>query len=282
MTKLIVGCGYLGRRVADLWLPDDEVVAVTRSAERAREFAAHNLRPIVGDITNLDALPRLPDADVVLFAVGFDRTAGNAIDEVYVDGLRNTLARLGQVGRLVYISTTGVYSQSSGEWIDEATETCPQRPGGRASLAAEQLLAGSALADRVIVLRLAGIYGPDRVPNRRALIAGEAISSPSTGYLNLIHVDDAAQIVVAAAEQLRPPETLLVADGNPVLRREYYREVAELIGAAEPRFATPDPDSPATARAAADKRISNAKLVERLQYSFRFPSYREGLAHILT
>lgn len=282
MAKLVVGCGYLGRRVAALWRQQDpEVFVLTRSSERAREFEQEGYLPLVGDITQADSLPPLPDVDSALFAVGFDRTAGYAIDEVYVNGLRNTLRAAGEVGRWVYISSTGVYSQNTGEWVDETAETQPTRAGGRASLAAEQLLTSSSLAERVFILRLAGIYGPGRVPNRQALQAGEPIRSPSQGYLNLIHVEDAAQIVVATAAQLTPPQLLLVADGSPVLRQTYYETIAQLIDAPTPNFVTPDPDAPATARAAADKRICNTRLVTNLGYQFQYPSYREGLTAIL-
>ena len=282
MAKLVVGCGYLGRRVAALWRQHDpDVFVVTRSTDRARELSQDGYQPLVGDITQPESLPQLPAADTALFAVGFDRTAGYAIDEVYVTGLRNTLEAVGDIGRWVHISSTGVYSQNTGEWVDETSVTQPARPGGRASLQAEQLLAASSLAERVMILRLAGIYGPGRVPNRQALQAGEPIQSPSRGYLNLIHVDDAAQIVVAAATQLTPPQLMLVADGSPVLRQTYYEMVATLLGAPAPTFATPDPDAPATARAAADKRVCNDRLMASLEYQFRYPSYREGLRSIL-
>ena len=101
-------------------------------------------------------------------------------------------------GRFIYISTTGVYGTAGGEWVDEETPPDPQRDGGRASLAAEQVLAAHPLGARSIILRLAGIYGPGRVPFLDKLRAGEPIPAPSAGYLNLIHVDDAAAVVVAA------------------------------------------------------------------------------------
>jgi nucleoside-diphosphate-sugar epimerase len=111
---------------------------------------------------------------------------------------------------------------------------------------------------------------------------------PSEGWLNLIHVDDVAAIVLAVdrwtAEHpiTNGPTVFCVSDGQPVVRGDYYREVARLIGAAEPEFAEPDADSPAAARARADKRISNRKLMDTIQPSLRYPDYRAGLAAILT
>ena len=79
--------------------------------------------------------------------------------------MRNVLAALpAETGRLIYISTTGVYGPADGDWVDEVTPPDPQREGGRASLAAEQVLAAHPLGQRSVILRLAGIYGPGRVP----------------------------------------------------------------------------------------------------------------------
>ena len=282
MSKLIFGCGYLGKRVAKLWLEQgQEVHVVTRSAERAKALAEEGYLPLVGDVTEPDRFPDLPEAKTVLFAVGFDRTVGNSIMEVYAEGVKNTLARLpNSVERFIYISTTGVYGSADGGWVDETTAPAPHREGGKASLAAEQ-----ALDTRGIVLRLAGIYGPGRVPYLDKLKNGEPIAAPSEGWLNLIHVDDGAHIVLAAESwshnQPTGPHTFCVCDGHPVVRREYYQEVARQIAAGPPVFTSPNAGSPAAARAAADKRVSNRKLLETLGVEMAFPSYREGLASIL-
>src|SRR5690606_16214094 len=108
---------------------------------------------------------------------------------------------------------------------------------------------------RSAVLRLAGIYGPGRVPYLDKLRANEPIAAPSEGWLNLIHVDDAARIIVAVDRWLAEressdgPHVFCVSDGSPVARGEYYAEAARLIGAPPPRFTTPPSDSPAAARA---------------------------------
>ena len=220
-------------------------------------------------------------ADTVLFAVGFDRSAENTIHQVYADGVKNVLAALpASVERFIYISTTGVYGPAEGDWVDETTPPNPQRDGGKASLAAEQHL-----GENSIVLRLGGIYGPDRIPYLAKLRAGEPIAAPSEGWLNLIHVDDGAAVILAAEiwakTQAAGQHTFCVCDGQPVVRGDYYREVARRIGAEPPQFVAPEPASPAAARAAANRRISNAKLQQELKYKFAYPSYREGLADIL-
>lgn len=299
MSKLIFGCGYLGKRVGRLWVEQGEhVLVVSRTDNRGPELATEGFFTIQADVTKpgtLDFIPKLPtrcsaghaheqnlqDIDTVLFSVGFDRTVGNTIHDVYADGVKNVLAALpSSVERFIYISTTGVYGPTGGAWVDELTPPNPQRDGGKASLAAEQLL-----GENSMVLRFGGIYGPDRIPYLAKLRAGEPIAAPSEGWLNLIHVDDGASIVLAAERWAKPPANgprlFCVCDGHPVVRGDYYREVARRIGAEPPHFVAPDPASPAAARAAADRRISNAKLKQELNFEFAYPSYREGLAAIL-
>jgi nucleoside-diphosphate-sugar epimerase len=288
MTKLIFGCGYLGERVAQRWQEaGHKVVVVTRSRERAEGFARRGYETIAADITLPDTLINLPLAETVLFAIGFDRTVGQSIETVYASGLRNVLAALpSQTGRVIYISTTGVYRDTEGDWIDEETPPDPQREGGRASLSAELTLAEHPLGGSAVILRLAGIYGPGRIPFRSLLRAGAPIPAASEGWLNLIHVVDAASVVVAAAEATfdepgRGPRIYCVSDGHPVQRGDYYREVARIIGAPEPTLVAPQQNSPRAARAANDRRVRNVRMLAELPVKLVFPDYRAGLAAIL-
>ncbi len=289
MSKLIVGCGYLGMRVAKLSRDAGEKVhVITRGEERAREFAAQGLHPLVANILDKQSLANLPLVDTVLFAVGYDRTSKAAIEDVYNFGLANVIEALpAGTGRVIYISTTGVYGPAGGDLVDEATFPAPQRAGGRASHLAELTLAEHRLGQHSVILRLAGIYGPHRIPYIDKLRAGAPLAVPSDGWLNLIHVDDAAAIVLASEKwavanpKIDGPEIFCVSDGQPVVRGDYYREIARLIGAAQPQFVAPEPDTPAAERARSDKRISNRKLMNNFEVKLRYPSYREGLAAIL-
>ncbi|MCB9940330.1 MAG: SDR family oxidoreductase [Planctomycetaceae bacterium] len=283
MKKLILGCGYLGRRVAQAWLDGgDEVLALTRSAERAASLQAAGIRPIVGDVTSSLDLRDCDDLDTILFAVGFDRTAGKAIRDVYVDGLRRAIDQLPMLPRrFIYISSTGVFAQNDGKWVNEQSLCEPTREGGKACLAAEDLLRQHAMGSHAIILRLAGIYGPDRLPKLRDVIAGKPITASAHGYLNLIHIDDAVRVVLAAGAQLSPPELLLVSDGAPVLRGDFYRELARASNSPPPRFEEPLTDSSTAFRASTDKRIDSSRLRERLRFEYRYPSYVEGVASIL-
>jgi nucleoside-diphosphate-sugar epimerase len=284
MNKLVAGCGYLGRRVARQWQKrGHNVIAVTRSPVKAAEFSAQGWQPVVADLTQPASLKKLSDIDTVLFGVGYDRASNQSIQEVYTQSLSNLLAFLPEdVQRVIYISSTGIYSQNNGEWVTEDSPCRPNREGGAACLAAEELLRAHPLGRISVILRLAGLYGPGRIPRREDLLAGRPIAAPSRGYLNLIHADDAAQIVLAVEDHARPPALYLVSDGAPVLRSEYYLELARLLGTPPPRFEEPPSETPSSQRAAADKRISNQRLRSEIPFTLVYPSYREGLAAIVT
>jgi nucleoside-diphosphate-sugar epimerase len=269
-----------------LWLAaGDEVLALTRSEEHARELAAEGIQPLIGDVTDPATLAALPAADTVLYAVGFDRLSGKTQREVYVAGLENVLQRLAsRAGRLVYISSTSVYGQAGGEWIDEGSPCHPQRPNGQVCLEAEQVVwryfppRKEANGPRANVLRLSGIYGPGRLLARAAALrAAEPLSGNPEAFLNLIHVDDAAACVLACEARGRAGETYLVSDDRPSPRREYFEALARLIGAPPPRFAPAD-DAESTGL---NKRCSNHKLHAELQVTLRFPTIDRGLADAL-
>ncbi len=282
MTALVFGCGYVGRRVAAEWAgPGRTVHAVTRSRDRAAELAREGLLPIVADVTRPETLRDLPEAATVLYAIGYDRRGGASREAVYVDGLRAALDALPpSVEKILYTSSTGVYGPSGGAWVDELTPCRPVREGGRVMLAAEEVLRSHALGSRAIVLRLAGLYGPGRIPRLADLREGRPIEASPGGFLNLIHVDDAAQAILAAESRAAPPRTFTVADGEPTDRRSFYRYLADLLGLKPPRFVTPSPEALAQQRGGADKRVSNRRMLQELGVGLRYPSYREGLASI--
>jgi nucleoside-diphosphate-sugar epimerase len=286
MTKLNFGCGYLGERVARRWRSAGQsVVIVTRRPDRTVQFVTQGYCALMGDVTRPNTLRKLPRAETVLFSVGFDGAANRSIEEVYAGGVWNALASLpSTVRRFIYISTTGVYGTAGGGWIDELTQPDPQRDGGRASLAAEHVLAAHPLGRHSVILRLAGIYGPGRIPFIDKLRASEPIPAPVHGYLNLIHVDDAASVVLAA-DELEPfengPRIFCVSDGHPVQRGDYYREVARQIGAPPPVFVAPDTNSRRAARAAANRRVRNTRILHELRVKLAYPDYRSGLSAIL-
>ncbi|MBI1347353.1 NAD-dependent epimerase/dehydratase family protein [bacterium] len=280
MSLLIVGCGYLGTRLARRWQQTGQAVFVTtRSEERAEEFAAEGWLPIVADICDPASLQGLPAVDAVVFAVGYDRTAGRSQQEVYVDGFSHVLQVMSErCKRFVYISSSSVYGQHAGEWVDEDSPCVPSQPGGQYCLQAEQLLQAVSAASgfQGTVLRLSGIYGPGRLLSRiDALQHGEPLMGSPEAWLNLIHVEDAVSVCVEVLTRAATSAVYLVSDHEPVPRGDYYRHLAKLVGAPEPVF---DPSQPARRGAGGlNKRCSNRRLVEEFALKFRYPTYREGL-----
>jgi nucleoside-diphosphate-sugar epimerase len=175
--KLVVGCGYLGLRVARLWRnAGARVYAVTRSAERARALAAEGLDPLIGDVTAPEGLPALPAVDTLFWAVSFDRASGASYRDVHVGGLGRVLDAIPDTARVVFASSTGVWGTEDGSVVDETTPAHPTREAGRVLLAAEALLHARA-GDRGTALRFAGLYGPERLPRLDDLKAGRPIAA---------------------------------------------------------------------------------------------------------
>ena len=194
---LVVGCGYLGGRVAKaVKLSGQRVWATTRSQQRASELSESGFEPIVLDWTNRQTLQSIPQVSKVLVAVSYDRSSEVSRHDSQVGGLQNLLDKIAPAANVCYISTTGVFHQTDGQWVDEDSPATPTREGGRAHLDAETAL-GRCRGDKPwSILRLSGIYGPDRVPRAKDVMNGRPICSPESGYLNLIHVDDAVACCV--------------------------------------------------------------------------------------
>jgi nucleoside-diphosphate-sugar epimerase len=279
MRKLVIGCGYLGKRVAAKWsAAGDEVFALTRSPQRAEEFRSRGWQPLLGDVMEPASLKKLPVVDAVLYAVGFDRAAGYSQREVYVEGLKNALEALAdRAGKWIFISSTSVYGQDQGEWIDETSPCHPTKPNGQICREAEQLFQqffppGQTQAQ---ILRLAGIYGPGRLLRRVSdLKAGKPIAGDPEGWLNLIHAEDAVATILACEERGEPGAVYLVSDDRPVRRREYYSLLAELVGGSC-RRSTP-PKSPGTPRAW-ENAVPTARIRGELGIRLMYPTIREGL-----
>lgn len=252
---VIFGCGYLGSRVAARWVAAGRtVVAVTRG--RAGELAATGLKPVVADVTDRAALAAVPRASTLLYAVGLDRRAGHSMRGVTVDGLRAVLETVPPPERLLYISSTSVFGQTSGEWVDETSPTDPVEESGKVALDAERVL--RELCPSAVVLRFAGLYGPGRVLRKAALLAGEPLVGDAEKWLNLIHVEDGADAVLAAEAKAASGSTYLISDGIPVTRRAFYTRSAEQLGGPPAAFEhRPEPGQP-------NRRVSNAKAVAEL------------------
>ena len=269
--------------MARLWRERGDVVTpVTRSRERAAQWNREGFESLVADIRRPKTLVDLPAVDTILFAVGYDRSSGGSIYDVYVDGFRNLLDALPRAsGPVIYTSSTGVYAQGDGIWVDEDSACEPRREGGKACLAAEKMLLGHPRGRDAKILRLAGLYGPGRIPRSADVIAGRPLPVTNEDYLNLIHVDDAARAVLAAAAvHSEVARTYTVSDGAPTTRREFFTELARLLKAPLPRFEIAEGWS--ERRSSTNKRIRNDRMIKELGIRPMYTTSREGLAAIFS
>ena len=281
MTRVLcIGCGYLGSRVAAQAIDQgDRVYVTTRTQERAMSFRGRGWIPILADVLRFGEVAELPEIDVVVYAVARDRRSEASMADVYVRGLSNVLDRLPSVKRFVYVSSSSVYGQRDGEWIDETSPTEPLEPAGQVVLEAESLLRSR--LPSAIVLRFAGIYGPGRLLRRASIEAGEPIVGDADKWLNLIHVFDGAKAVRAAIDRGEPGSIINVCDDEPVRRRDFYTLMARLLGAPDPRFVSPPPDAPTPPHERGNRRIRNRRMHE-LGVALAFPNCRDGLTQAAT
>lgn len=274
-TAFVFGCGYLGEPVCKVLQQSGwKVATLTRNRQRAKELTARGYEVVVGDWRDGRVAQLLPERiSRVLIAVGHDSKSSASRFETYVLGLQRVLPRIPLSADLVYVSSTGVFHQDGGVWVDETSSTRPTSEGGAAHLAAEQTLwryrrGGEG---KTVVLRMAGLYGPGRVPRLAHVASGGEMAVPD-GYLNLIYRSDALKAILRAWEHPQPSPLYVVSDGCPVDRREFYREVARVWEKPEPQFVTGG-----SGRSEGSKRVWSARALRDLLRPLDQPTYREGL-----
>lgn len=247
--------------------------------------------PVAADLADAasiaDALGRIgAPLDVVVYAAAADQGDDDAYRRAYVDGLRNLTdalrARAAAPAAVLFTSSTAVYPQQDGSWVDETTPTAPHDFRGLRMLEAEAVLAASGL--RAASLRLGGIYGPGRTRLVESVRSGRAVIRPGPPrYGNRIHRDDAAGALAHLASLAlagRVLESLyLGVDDEPSDEAVVLRWIASQLGVAEPPVR--DGESAAGTRGGdrptSNKRCANARL-RASGYRFRYPSFREGYA----
>jgi nucleoside-diphosphate-sugar epimerase len=232
---------------------------------------------------NPDAIAAAPAMDAMLYAVGYDRTAGVPKRDVYVEGFRRVLnAMQDRCRRIVAISSTSVYGQNNGELVDESTAPNPTTESGQICLEAERTLwswrSGRPSDVAAFVLRFAGIYGPGRMLARaESLRAGQPLSGRGDAWLNLVHGDDAASFAIETLSNGADRLEYIGVDAEPVLRKDFYGHLATLVGAPAPTFTGTVEPGGRGSESGINKRVTNPATREELGVELQFPSYREGL-----
>ncbi|KAF1052206.1 MAG: Protein YeeZ [Stenotrophomonas maltophilia] len=275
---MIVGCGDVGSRLG--------------RRLHARGWSAYGLRrsvealpagilPVPGDLA-AEALPaQWPQGnlDYLVFAAAASQHDEAGYRATYVEGLQRTLAWLAQAGqrprRILFVSSSGVYAQQGGEWIDEDSPAEAQSYSGRLMLEAERVVLDSDLPATAV--RLSGIYGPGREWLLGQVRQGYRVATEPPLYGNRIHAEDAAGLL----------ECLLLADADGQALAPLYLGVddepaplAEVVAWLRERLGVTQWSAEQTVRRAGSKRCSNAR-ARALGWVPEYPSYREGYTAIL-
>ena len=175
---------------------------------------------------------KLPISNV-LFSAGMDKS--QSTESQWYECLKTAVRFASQQNcRFIFTSSTGVYAQSDGRWVDEKMPADPTRERARLCRKAEEWIQHE--LNDFIVCRLAGIYGPSRLPRLGPLKNGEPIPGNPDAWLNLVHVDDAARIIVQMGQLDRTGETVNIADGVPLRRRDYFKTICTQLDFPDPIF----------------------------------------------
>ena len=258
MTIAILGCGYVGSAVGSaLAALGHEVIGTTTTPARTGELEGLGIAPAVLTLADGARLaPLLADRELVVLTVAAGRRGGN-YREVYFEGVGHVLAALAdsRVEHVVYTSSTAVYAQDDGQWVDEDSPTEPTSERGRVLLAAEnRLLEGARRSGRTAtVLRLSGIYGPGREPVDWVRRDAGGARSDGDAYLNLVHRDGIVQACCRLVE-VRYDGVLNLSEDSPRPRRDVYDRLLAAEGLAAIRWVDRE------GSISRGKRISNARL----------------------
>lgn len=249
---LIAGCGDVGVRVAELLRYSGAEVWGLRRSDTPLPAGITLLQ---ADLTNPDSLRQLPERiDQVVYLPTPDSRDPLAYRQVFVQGLQNLLQALDRqaLQRMVFVSSSAVYGEHNGDWVDENTPATPLGFNGEVLLEAEQWLAGSGQCATIV--RLAGLYGPGRTELFERLRRGRArVRTEPPFWSNRMHVDDAACAIVHILGLHDPATLYLGVDDTPLPIAQLYGEVARRLGVPEPA------EGPAP-QGIGSKRLSNARL----------------------
>jgi len=279
MPALIVGCGDVGCRLARLLAARGmDVTGVVRSPASAKALDRLGIRARIADL-DADTIADLPATDWLFH---FAPPPEKGETDPRLAQVLDALSAAPQ--RLVYLSTSAVYGDCGGRWIDESEPCKPKSARGFRRLDAERTMLDWASAHGVaaMILRVPGIYGPGRLPTQRLAAGTPLVQGDQSPFTNRIHADDLAAAALRVAEAGTAGAAYNVSDGQPTTMTDYFLRCAALLG-------VPPPPQVPLAQALAtmspmlksfleeSKRLSNRRLVEELGWTPRHASLDSGL-----
>ena len=280
MNKVLLsfGHGYSAQALARLLLPQGwRIFGTTRDPARAEALRAEGIIPLLWD--HDDPGPALHEATHLLSSVAPD-AEGDPVLARHAGAIAEAAPHLDWAG---YLSTTGVYGDHQGGWVDETTPLTPSTERGKRRVAAEalwQAIPGLPLH----IFRLAGIYGPGRGPFEKVRArTARRIVKPGQVF-SRIHVDDIAQGLAASIARPRPGSVYNLCDDDPAPPEDVIAHAAELLGLPVPEaipFDAANMSPMARSFYAESKRVSNRRIKDDLGVALIHPDYRSGLAALL-
>ena len=281
MRILIVGCGYVGVPLgAELVRLGHEVFGLRRNPAAESELKAAGILPLIGDVSRPEMLATLPrDFDWVVNCVAAGGNAEN-YRAVYLQGTRNLIEWLAAnpPKKFVYTSSTSVYAQNDGSQVKESSPTEPFAETSKVLVETEKVLL-AAMVERnfpAVILRVAGIYGPERGHWFKQFMQDTAhIEGDGSRHLNMIHRDDLVACLIAALKNGRVGEIYNVVDDEPVSQLHFFQWLAQAVDKPLPPSEPENPD-PIRRRGVTNKRVSNRKLKMELGHPFKYPTFRQG------
>jgi len=282
---LILGCGYVGSKLAQACLHKGmRVTATTRRRERQTELQGAGVEAVLA-ATPVDVPAAvLASVDAIVDSIPLVRDA-QGMHALQPQWLPELQAKAGQVQWAGYLSTTGVYGDAGGAWVDESWPCKPASARGSERLKAEQAWLHSDLPAEVF--RLAGIYGPERNILGRLNAGGyKVVQWQPPHYSSRIHVDDIVAALIAAMQQPRPGRIVNLADDLPLPHCDYVQALAQWIGAPMPVVLSEQAGKQQLSAAALsffsdNKRVSNRLLHDELLPILNYPDFRAGMASIV-
>ncbi len=272
---LIAGCGYVGSATADLFHAAQwEVEGWTHSPDSAAQLSGKPYAVRAVDIAANEAVAQAAsEFDAVIHCASSGGGGAEGYRRVYFEGAKNLLATL-RPRTFVYTSSTSVYAQTGGEWVDEESAAEPSHETGKILRETEELVR----QENGLVARLAGIYGPGRSALLRKFLSRDArIEESGQRYLNQAHRDDIAaalfHLVAVGREKLARTAIVNVADDQPITQRDAYAWLAAKLNRPLPEIAARPPERK---RGASNKRVSNRQL-RALGWEPKFPTFAVGM-----
>ena len=280
MTKTLLsfGHGYSAQALATLLVPQGwTIYGTTRSADRFDALKAQGITPILWNDDHI--LSALGKCDHILSSIA-PTAEGDPVLQAYGTSIVNAVPNLRWVG---YLSTTGVYGDRNGGWVDENSDLRPETERGNRRVAAERAWQRIP-ALPLHIFRLAGIYGPGRGPFAKVRNGtAQRIIKPGQVF-SRIHVDDIAQVLAASIANPNPTSIYNLCDDDPAPPQDVIGYAAELLGVAPPpevAFKDAELSPMASSFYAESKRVSNARIKDELGITLKYPDFRSGLANML-